>query len=181
MKNRIHYFPLCPHILLDIKSADFILGKLLNKANVVRFSMAMFSWQPLLRILICRFLYSARLRSKLNGKKYSHILGPQKSFTDHRRREWSCFSPANGGIITLPISVGMAFFNVQQTFTAGRPGMSSIKITWRSDIFHPMVLSFLSAKQKWKFLRDPPYAALPLARAYRSLAGRFARNTWRAC
>ena len=73
MKNRIHYFPLCPRIRLDIKSTDFVLGKLLNTTNAVRSSMAMFSWQPLLRILICRFLYSARLRSKLNGKKYSHL------------------------------------------------------------------------------------------------------------
>ena len=47
----------------------------------------------------------------------------QKSFTDHRRREWSCFSPKKGVIITFPISVSMAFLNVQQTFTAGQPGI----------------------------------------------------------
>ena len=179
MKNRIHYFPHCPRIRLDIKSTDFVFGKLLNPTNAVTFSMALFSWQPLLRILICRFIYSARLRSKLNGKKIQPY-NPQKSFTDHRRREWSCFSPEKGVIITLPISVRM-FLNVQQTFTAGQPGMSSIKITWRCDIFQPMVLSFLWAKQKWKFLRDPSYAALPLARAYRSLAACFGRHTWRAC
>ena len=95
---------------------------------------------------------------------------PQKSFTDHRRREWSRLSPEKGVIITFPISVSIVFLNVQQTFTAGQPGMSSIKITRRDDIFQPTVLSFVWAKQKWKFLRDPPYAALPLARACRSLA-----------
>ena len=68
IKNRIHYFPLCSRIRLDTISTDFVLGKLLNTTNAVRFSMTMFSWQPLLRILICRFIYSARLRSKLNGK-----------------------------------------------------------------------------------------------------------------
>ena len=117
--------------------------------------MAMFSWHPLLRILIYRFIYSARLRSKLKGKKYSHIVLRNRSpitegESDHvsrRRKEV---------IITFPIFVRKAFLNVQQTFTAGQPGMSSIKITWRCDIFQPMVLSFLWAKQKWKFLRDPP-------------------------
>ena len=128
IKNRIHYFPLCPRIRLDIISTDFVLGKLLNTTNAVRFSMAMFSWQPLLRILICRFIYSARLRSKLNGKK-KQPHSPQKSFTDHRRREWSCFSPEKGVIITFPIFVRMAFLNEQQTFMAGQPGMSPIKIT----------------------------------------------------
>ena len=127
MKNRTHYFPLCPRICLDIKSADFNLGKLLNTTNAVRFSMTMFSWQPLLRIPICRFLYSTRLTSKLNGKKYSHITLRNRSpitegESDHVSRRRMV-------IITLPISVSMAFLNVQQTFRAGQPGMSSIKIT----------------------------------------------------
>ena len=66
-------------------------------------------------------------------------------------------------------------------FTSGQPGISSIKITWRCDIFQPIAFNFLGAKQKWKFLRDPPHAALSLARACRSLAARFARHTWRVC
>ena len=52
----------------------FRFGKLLNTTNGVRFSIVIFSWQPLLNLLICRFIYSVRLRSKLNGKKYSHIV-----------------------------------------------------------------------------------------------------------
>ena len=50
------------------------VAKLLNITNAVRFSIVMFSWLPLLNLLISRFIYSARLRSKLNGKKYSHIV-----------------------------------------------------------------------------------------------------------
>ena len=40
----------------------------------MRVSTVMFSWQPLLNFLICWFIYSVRLRSKLNGKKYSHMV-----------------------------------------------------------------------------------------------------------
>ena len=50
IKNRIRYFPLCPRIRLDIISTNFVVDKLLNTTNAVRFSVAMFSWQPLLRI-----------------------------------------------------------------------------------------------------------------------------------
>ena len=65
IKNRIRYFPRCPRIRLDIKSTDFVVGKRLNTTNVVRFSMKMFSWQPLLRNLICWLIYqrSSRARS----------------------------------------------------------------------------------------------------------------------
>ena len=52
--------------------------------------MAMISRQPLLRILICRFIYSARLRSKLKGKKYSHIvLGNRSQITEGESGERS--------------------------------------------------------------------------------------------
>ena len=75
--------------LLDMKSTDFIVGKFLDTTNAVRLSILMFSWQPLLSLLIFQFIYSARLRSKLNGKKYSHIVLRNSSRTDRKRREQS--------------------------------------------------------------------------------------------
>ena len=96
IKNRIRYFPICQKKKkgLFITAVAFFyswgdrssthplgyainwfrFGKLLNTTNGVRFSIVIFSWQPLLNLLICRFIYSVRLRSKLNGKKYSHIV-----------------------------------------------------------------------------------------------------------
>ena len=73
-KRRIRYFPLCPHIRLDIKSTDFVVGKRLNTTNEVRFSIAMFSWQPLLSLLISRFIFS-----KLNGKIQPQSMFPSPS------------------------------------------------------------------------------------------------------
>lgn len=61
-----------PRICLDMKSADFVVGKFLDTTNAARLSILMFSWQPLLSPLIFQFINSARLRSKLNDKKYSH-------------------------------------------------------------------------------------------------------------
>ena len=62
----------------------------------MRVSTIMFSWQPLLNFLICWFIYSVRLRSKLNGKKYSHMVLRNRSLitegdSDHvllRRKEY---------------------------------------------------------------------------------------------
>lgn len=75
--------------LLDMKSTDFIVGKFLDTTNTVRLSVLMFSWQPLLSLLILQFIYSARLRSKLNGKKHSHIVLRNCLCTDCKRREQS--------------------------------------------------------------------------------------------
>ena len=47
--------------------------------------------------------------------------------------------------------------------------------------FSPNGIELPLDEAEMKILRDPPYAALPLAPAYRSLAARFARHTWRAC
>ena len=53
-----------------MKLSDFVEGELLNTIIAVRFSIiVMFSWQPHPTPLISRFIYSAGLRSKLNGKK----------------------------------------------------------------------------------------------------------------
>ena len=68
----------------------------------------------------------------------------------------------------------MAFLNVQQTFTAGQPGMSPIKIT-ANGIELPL------GEAEMKIFKRSAHAALPLARTYRSLAVRFARHTQRAC
>ena len=94
IKNSICYFPLwrkkclfitamvlvflediyLPGIHLDMKSTTFVVGKLLNTTNTERFSIPMFSWQTLFSLLICQRIYSGGLRSKLNGKKYSHTV-----------------------------------------------------------------------------------------------------------
>ena len=76
-------------LLLDMKSTDFIVGKFLDTTNAVTLSILMFSWRPLLSLLIFQFIYSARVRSKLNGKKYSHIVLRNCSCTDRKRREQS--------------------------------------------------------------------------------------------
>ena len=55
-----------------MKLSDFVEGELLNTIIAVKFSIVMFSWQPQPSPLISRFIYSAGLRSKLNGKKYSY-------------------------------------------------------------------------------------------------------------
>ena len=61
-----------PCIHLDMKSTAFVVGTLLNTTNTARFSIVMFSWQILFSLLIHGLIYSRGLRSKLNGKKYSH-------------------------------------------------------------------------------------------------------------
>ena len=197
----ISYFPLCqnnvvfitavvyffsweidlPCIHLDIESTDFVVGKLLNTTNVVRFSIITFYWQPLPSLLIC-FLWP-RLRSKLDGKKLQPH-SPPKWFIDHRRRERPCSLP-DEGVIIFPISGSIVFLNVWQTFMVGQPRISSIKINWRCVIFQAMVFPFVWAKQKWKFIRDrcklsfpPPLAALLLTH---SLSACFACHTSRAC
>jgi len=63
-----------PRIHLDMKSTAFVVGTLLNTTNTERFSIIMFSWQPLFSLLICQLKNSAVLRSKVNGKKYNHIV-----------------------------------------------------------------------------------------------------------
>ena len=51
-----------------MKLSDFVEGELLNTIIAVRFSIVMYSWQPHSSPLISQFIYSAGLRSKLNGK-----------------------------------------------------------------------------------------------------------------
>ena len=72
----------------------------------------MLSWQPVLSLVICQFMCSVGLRSKLNSKK-KQPHSPQKSFTDHRRRDRV--------IIIFPISVNIVFLNERQAFMAGQP------------------------------------------------------------
>ena len=118
IKNRIRYFPLCQKkkkrfiyhcsgLLLFLRRSIFYSSAWLwnqlisfwetfNTTNAMRVSTAMFSWQPLLNFLICWFIYSVRLRSKLNGKKYSHMVLRNRSLitegdSDHvllRRKEY---------------------------------------------------------------------------------------------
>ena len=54
------------HMNLDLKSADFVVGKLLNTTNTMRLTIVMLSWQPRFSLLICCFIYSVGLKSKLN-------------------------------------------------------------------------------------------------------------------
>lgn len=130
IKNHIRYFPLypkkcsihLPHILMEIKSTDFILRTLLITTNAVRFSIIMFSWQPLLSLLIFQFIYSARLKSKLNSKKYSHIV--LRNCSPITEGDRSCSSPEKGVIIIFPIPLSIVFLNVhvRQTFMVGQQG-----------------------------------------------------------
>ena len=55
-----------------MKLSDFVEGELLNTIIAVKFSIVMYSWQPHSSPLISQFIYSAGLRSRLNGKKYSY-------------------------------------------------------------------------------------------------------------
>ena len=93
-----------------MKLSDFVEGGLLNTIIAVRFSIiVMFSWQPHPTSLISRFIYSAGLRSKLNGqkkkkkKKKKQPHSPQKSFTDHRKRDRSCSAREKEVIMIFPI------------------------------------------------------------------------------
>ena len=122
----------------------------------------------LLGLLIFQFKYSARLKSKLKGKIYSHIV--LRNCSPITEGDRSCSLPEIAVIIIFLISISIVFLSVWQTFMAGQPGMSTIKVNWRCNIFQPMIFCFVCAKQKWKFIRDhckvsfpPPLTALLLA------------------
>ena len=135
----------------------------------LRFSMAMFSWQPLPRILICRFIYSARLRSRLKGKKYSHIVLRNRSpITEERVIMFPDGERSNHKFPNFLTHGGSARNVINQNYLTVRH-------------FSANGIELPLGEAEMKILRDPPYAALPLAPVYRSLAARFARHTWRAC
>ena len=82
-----------PHIHLDMKSTDFIVRKLLNTTNAVRFCIVMFSWQPFLSLLICQFIFSQQVEIQTEQcTKYSHTVlnrnhSPMNDLVPCRRKE----------------------------------------------------------------------------------------------
>lgn len=78
------------HMQLDLKSADFVVGKRLNTTNTMRLGIVMLSWQPRLGLLICCFIYSVGLKSKQHGEIFSCTVLRKSAFTNHRGKERSC-------------------------------------------------------------------------------------------
>ena len=80
----------------------------------------------------------------------------------------------------------IVFLHFQRKFREGQLRLLSINFDFRNVIFQPMVFPFVSAKYKWKFMRDRCKLSFPLpSRLCRSLArfcpDRFARPNRRAC
>ena len=78
-------------------------------------------------------------------------------------------------IIIFLISVSIVFLNVSQTFMAGQPGMSTIKINWRCNIFQPMKIYKRSLQG---LLSSTPYSFAARSDLC-SLAAHFTHHTWR--
>ena len=101
------------HMHLDLKSADFVVGKRLNTTNTMRLGIVMLSWQPCLGLLICCFIYSVELKSKQHSEIFSCTVLRKSVFTNHRGKERSCSLPEKAAIIIFPISISIMFLNVR--------------------------------------------------------------------